>query len=604
MFYGVDGGFSSRIGSGLHKSIWENVIGSGVAIDTIGVPLCLSFLRDVKSGGETLFWNDIWTHSGQKTLDEVSELSRLNGNLVLSSEQQDGWRWKLNPNGKFTVNNLSKLIDIAILGPNVMSYKFHRRPTAKGVGLRVASSHTGNHHEDDFTPLETIQRFLSIFGSKSHTSSKERPSTRRGRYPTSVSVFPDPILFLDGLKPSWENFMYADTDEDLSFLPKESCLDDGTGSLSVSINTEPPLTVVEATEQLVENTADSGGSPQREKLVLHTGSVAGRIKVRKCKTRGGSSRPPVKHKLVHGTSSSRSARQKTSRQIDSSFIAISDDDEGLPDVFELQDATAFHLKIYAITPPAWKGHLDNQLDLKLFDLHDRCYARQTVIDNAVNQCEELRIKCEEAMTDFDKNPNVVALREKIIILQGEVKDYRANLDKMLLKSQKWSGYQVSLSTLESKVASLEAEKVRVESVEASLRQDLENAKRDRADFVSKVVPYVATELVQSDDMGKLVAKLVNASIFYGRCHAFEEVAKMKEPFDITKVKGYRSSYKQEHTKAGNDLATATFPFLTDVVADPYAFIEKATPSPTPMSPPPQVNPATASSSKAQSPHQV
>nr|GEU97320.1 ribonuclease H-like domain-containing protein [Tanacetum cinerariifolium] len=29
---------------------------------------------------------------------------------------------------------------------------------AKGVGLRVADSQTGNHHEDDFTPLETIRR--------------------------------------------------------------------------------------------------------------------------------------------------------------------------------------------------------------------------------------------------------------------------------------------------------------------------------------------------------------------------------------------------------------------------------------------------------------
>ncbi|GKE78629.1 hypothetical protein Tco_1544749, partial [Tanacetum coccineum] len=53
-----------------------------------------------------------------RTLDEVSELFCLIGNLVLSSEQQDGWRWKLNPNVKFVVNNLSKLIDIAILGSN------------------------------------------------------------------------------------------------------------------------------------------------------------------------------------------------------------------------------------------------------------------------------------------------------------------------------------------------------------------------------------------------------------------------------------------------------------------------------------------------------
>ncbi|GKE32741.1 hypothetical protein Tco_1452063, partial [Tanacetum coccineum] len=51
---------------------------------------------------------------------------------------------------------------------------------------------------------------------------------------------------------------------------------------------------------------------------------------------------------------------------------------------------------------------------------------------------------------------------------------------------------------------------------------------------SKVVPYVATELVQSDDMGKLVAKLISYAIVYGRCQVFEEVANMKEPFNITK----------------------------------------------------------------------
>lgn len=72
--------------------------------------------------------NGIWVGNWEwcssprgRTLDEFGELSRLIGNLVLSSEQQDGWRW--NPNGKFIVNNLSKLIDVAILGSNVMSCK-------------------------------------------------------------------------------------------------------------------------------------------------------------------------------------------------------------------------------------------------------------------------------------------------------------------------------------------------------------------------------------------------------------------------------------------------------------------------------------------------
>ncbi|GKG12486.1 hypothetical protein Tco_0346723, partial [Tanacetum coccineum] len=43
---------------------------------------------------------------------------------------------------------------------------FRRRPPTKGVGLRVADSYTGNHREDNFTPLETIRRFSSIIWEK------------------------------------------------------------------------------------------------------------------------------------------------------------------------------------------------------------------------------------------------------------------------------------------------------------------------------------------------------------------------------------------------------------------------------------------------------
>ncbi|GJU15001.1 uncharacterized mitochondrial protein-like protein, partial [Tanacetum coccineum] len=60
---------------------------------------------------------------------------------------------------------------------------------------------------------------------------------------------------------------------------------------------------------------------------------------------------------------------------DVSFLTISDEDEGLSDVPKLKDATACHLKISNITPPAWKNHLDNYMDLELLDLHDQCYAR-------------------------------------------------------------------------------------------------------------------------------------------------------------------------------------------------------------------------------------
>ncbi|GJX36104.1 hypothetical protein Tco_0247661 [Tanacetum coccineum] len=177
------------------------------------------------------------------------------------------------------------------------------------------------------------------------------------------------------------------------------------------------------------------------------------------------------------------------------------------------------------------------------------------------------------MTGFEKNPAVVALREKIYVISTKVKEHKLNLDRMMLESQKWAGYQQNLSTLESKVTFLEAEKARLEAVEVSLCKEVEELKHDRREVVSKVVPYAAIELVHSDDMGSLVGRLVSSDILYGRCRAYEQVADMKEPFDLSKVKGYVSSYKKDHTQASNDFSTATFPWLDEFVADPSAPIE-------------------------------
>ncbi|GKD65690.1 hypothetical protein Tco_1307798, partial [Tanacetum coccineum] len=47
--------------------------------------------------------------------------------------------------------------------------------TQEDVGIRVADSHTSNHREDDFRPLETIRKFLGVFGSRSLSSSEGRP---------------------------------------------------------------------------------------------------------------------------------------------------------------------------------------------------------------------------------------------------------------------------------------------------------------------------------------------------------------------------------------------------------------------------------------------
>ncbi|GKA42161.1 hypothetical protein Tco_0734821 [Tanacetum coccineum] len=368
-----------------------------------------------------------------------------------------------------------------------------------------------------------------------------------GRYPTSVRVFDDPILFLASLQPSWEfsqqrNFIYTEDDDDLAFLPKEPSPGFGIGSPSASVNTELPKDVEEPEVQPAEVTADLGESPKAGVFVVQPGSVAARIKERKCKRRGGSSRPPVKRKLASGSSSSRAIRAKTSASKDDApILSISDDDEGLSDCFELKDANACHLKISAITPPAWKGHLDNQMDLELLDLHDRCYALWE--RSCEEECEELRVKCGDAMKEFDQNPAILALREKISSLTADVKEHK------------------------------EAEKARLEAVEASLRREVEELKQDRRDVVSKVVPYVAIEFVHSDELGRLVGKLVSSAITYGRCRAYKQVAAIKEPFDLSNAKGYHSSYQKEHTQASNDFATTTFPWLDEFVADVTTLIE-------------------------------
>ncbi|GKC24799.1 hypothetical protein Tco_1026949 [Tanacetum coccineum] len=97
---------------------------------------------------------------------------------------------------------------------------------------------------------------------------------------------------------------------------------------------------------------------------------------------------------------------------------------------------------------------------------------------------------------------------------------------------------------------------------------------DRVVVVSKVVPHVAIKLVPSNEIGLLVSIIVKAIMFQGRCTAFEEVADLKEPFVLEKVHSYRPSSGKEFDEAGDDLATASYPFIAEATADPYATVEQ------------------------------
>ncbi|GJU82309.1 hypothetical protein Tco_1284674 [Tanacetum coccineum] len=346
---------------------------------------------------------------------------------------------------------------------------------------------------------------------------------------------------------AFRNFIYTEGDDDLAFLPKEPSSGFGTGSPSASVNTELPKDGEEPKVQPAEVTTGSGESSKASVFVVHPGSVAARINER----------------------NSRVVRAKNSASKDDDpILSISDDDEGLPNSFKLKDANSCHLKISAITPPAWKGHLDNQMDLEILDLHDRCYARQAMVDNTVNRRAREFLQVIEKMRG---EADVIKARERSY--EEEYKELRVKCEDAMSRFRILFSYQVTLSTLEPKVDSLEAKKARLEAVEASLRREVEELKQDRRDVMLKVVPYDALELVHSDEMGRLVGMLVSSAITYGRCRAYEQVAAMKEPFDLSKAKGYRSSYKKGHTQASNDFSTATFPWLDEFVADAAAPIK-------------------------------
>ncbi|GKD23256.1 hypothetical protein Tco_1224959, partial [Tanacetum coccineum] len=218
--------------------------------------------------------------------------------------------------------------------------------TAKGVGLQVANSHIGNHREDAFTPLETIQRFLGVIGSRSLSGLEGRPSSRIegepsvdilreflnlgpvgnwltlfnrvpseypelllednkldkksfkdvisqyvqedplynliATYPVNFQTFPDPIMYLAGLKILWEHnpkepIMYYRGKEgiegEIQFLPREDLKNKGGEYSSVFVNNETPVTYVEplnavAPSQFVETMADSDDTPSEKDEVV------------------------------------------------------------------------------------------------------------------------------------------------------------------------------------------------------------------------------------------------------------------------------------------------------------------------------------------------
>ncbi|GJR70127.1 hypothetical protein Tco_0016192 [Tanacetum coccineum] len=353
----------------------------------------------------------------------------------------------------------------------------------------MADSHTGNHPEDDFMPLETIRRCYSVIRKRiSFELEGETFKPERG----------DPILYLAGLKTLWKyspkrpiiyyqgqeidfkSFRIQGVNGEFNFL-LERGFDDNQGSLSAkSMNNETPIIDEEPISTVLpsnvaDNIIDSSNTSSDDELPLVHPFISSFPEV------GKKSKDAGKRKLV--VDALREGSHHKARKAPVQVSKVAGD---------------------ASTPS------DVDSDLDIYGKFEHVY-------------------------------------------KGQVNGLHNEYGRLLLEERKWANYEQTLSILHAK--------------------EIDSLRRDKAAIVSKVVPNAAMKLVHSDEMGVLVARLVRVAIIHGRCTAFEEVAKLKEPFILEKMPGYRTSLKDEYDRAREDMANASYPFFSEFTLNPNASVE-------------------------------
>ncbi|GJU42608.1 putative RNA-directed DNA polymerase [Tanacetum coccineum] len=433
----------------------------------------------------------------------------------------------------------------------------------RGVGLRVVNSHTGNHREDNFTALETIQKFLGIIGSRSLSSLEGRPSSRiRGlesffyienrmvlsEYPelllkdnkidkksfkdtiphhvqtdplynliatylVHVRTFPDPILYLVGLKTSWEHspkkpiIHYRGKEMDFKSFMMEGINGEFHFSPEGGVDNEEQ----DSPSMFAKNMTDSDNAPsKKDEVILTDHSVAEKAKNQKV---GTSSKVAGKRKQAAPESSDVDSDPDIHGKSLSPHVSYCE---------LLQSCNTFVV-------------LDNVMNKRTRELMSTLTKAKAACD-AIREMEkekdkaysELEAKCNDALQDLDKNPLVLDMRAEIETLHGQVSKLHGEYSRLVLEEKKWINYDQTLATIRSKVEGLETERERLKKSETQLLQEMDELRQDRVTVVANVVPHVAMELVRSDEIGLLVARLVKTILVHCRCLAFEEVAALKD----------------------------------------------------------------------------
>ncbi|GJT13142.1 putative reverse transcriptase domain-containing protein [Tanacetum coccineum] len=371
-------------------------------------------------------------------------------------------------------------------------------------------------------------------------------------------------------KLDFRSFIMECIDGEFNFLPEGGLNDEGGSPSAKSMNNKAsvidtePITTVPLSE-FAKNIIDSDdASSKKDEMTL----IGRFIPTESPNPEVNTSFKVTGNRKQVAESSREGPRRKTRKvppQASKVFGNASDplDVDSVPNIHELKDSIDCHWIVAHVTPPSWKQHLKKISLEKLCDIHDKAYMRQAVLNNMLNnRTRKLMSTLSKARDSCD-----AIQKRKVDRLHGEY-------SRLVLEENKWVNYEQTLFVLCSKVEGLEFERERLKSSKTMLLQEIDSLRQDRAVVVSKVVPHVATKLFHSDEMGLLFSKLVKAAMFRGRCINFEEVAALKEPFVLEMMLGFRSSSKKEFDQAGDDLAIASYPFIAEAAADPYATVEQ------------------------------
>ncbi|GJR98623.1 hypothetical protein Tco_0270797 [Tanacetum coccineum] len=393
---------------------------------------------------------------------------------------------------------------------------------AKGMGLHVADSHNGNHRKGGFTPLVPRDELSQL------VTEYDIPQDVRVLLPKRTQmIFDAPLAY--GGEPSidllraflnlgpaeidFRSFMMEGIDGEFNFLPEGDLNDEGGSPSTKYVNNEALVIDAEPITTIppLEFAKNIGDSNDTPSEKDGMTLIGRSVPNESQNPEVDTSSKAVGKRKQVVESSKEGPRRKTQR-VPPQASKASDDASDPLDVDSDPDIHEF---------PSSKELKDSQVVLDNM-LNNKTCKLMSTLSKARDSCDVIRkreVKKDKAYAELERKCNEA------------LQDLEKNPIVLDMRSE--------IETLQGQVDRLHA-----------------------------------TELVRSDETGLIVAKLVKAAMFHGRCMAFEEVAALKEPFVLEKMSGYRSSSKKEFDQVGDDLATISYPFITKVVVDPYAIVEQ------------------------------